>query len=147
MLSSIGPLLEIQTNPTDFARILEISFSVPANPTTGNAVTIGVGVPAALGTMLRVANPIIENTFIADTTGVTIGVDWSIPPTIPTNFLRRWTSGMGGTATAGFEPVKFRFPRGLVMPPSSSIVVWAIAIAAGAAANGCVFDPVVVLDA
>jgi hypothetical protein len=46
---------------------------------------------------------------------------WGTAPTAPTNFLRRVT--LPATIGAG---IIWTFPRGLVIPVSSSIVIWNI---------------------
>lgn len=109
--------LEIRTASTDRPRIMEIGIFMAA----ATASTFGIGRPQAIG--ITPTSPI---TVLAEDTGdpagtVTTALAWATGPTVPLNFFRRIqlpaTIGAGAILT---------FPRGLVIPISSSIIVWNI---------------------
>jgi hypothetical protein len=83
------------------------------------ASTFGLGRPAAIG-----QTPTAPITVLAEDPGdpagtVTTALAWGTGPTAPTNFFRR----ISLPATVG-TGVIWTFPRGLVIPVSSSIVIW-----------------------
>lgn len=85
------------------------------------ATTIGLGRPAAIGiTPTSPVNLLPEdpNDVIADGVAST-AVAWGTGPTIPAAFLRR----ISLPATVG-TGVIWTFPEGLVIPVSSSIILW-----------------------
>lgn len=109
----------IVTPATVRPRLLEVSII----QVTGTAQSIGLGRPATAGTP---TGPVL---FQADDPGdpasVTNGhITWSAQPTAPTIFHRRWNSA----ATIGVGII-WTFPRGLVIPISSSLVSWNITAA------------------
>ena len=121
---------EIRTTATDRPRVMEIGISL----VTAAATVIGIGRPAAIG-----ITPTSPQTVLAEDTGdpvgtVTTAMAWATGPTVPVNFLRRWS--FPGTIGAG---VILTFPRGLVIPISSSIVIWNIL-------GGATLDVNVVID-
>lgn len=91
----------------------------------------GIGRPAAIG-----ITPTSPQTFVDEADGgtahgtygpastVTAAVAWSTGPTVPANFNRRFACP--ASIGAGFVET---FPRGLLIPVSSSIVVWILATA------------------
>lgn len=108
---------EIRTTSTDRPRIYEIGVSV----TAATASIFGIGRPAAIG-----ISPTSPQTVLAEDSGdpvgtVTAAVAWGTPPTVPVNFFRRF-----GIPAAIGNQIILTFPRGLVIPVSSSIVVWNI---------------------
>jgi hypothetical protein len=112
---------EIRTSANVRARIMEIGIFLNA----ATASIVGLGRPAAIG--LTPTSPV---DFLpedpADTTvsgAVQSALAWSTGPTVPTNFLRR----IGLPATIG-TGIIWTFPRGLVIPVSSSIVLWNLAL-------------------
>lgn len=112
--------LEIRTTSTDRPRIMEIGIS----QNTAVAGVYGIGRPQAIG-----VTPTTPVTVLAEDTGdpagtVTTALAWGTGPTVPLNFFRRVTC----PATIG-AGVIWTFPRGLIIPVSSSIVVWIIATA------------------
>lgn len=108
---------EIRTAATDRPKILEIGISLAA----ATSSTFGLGRPQAIG-----VTPTSPITVMAEDTGdpvgtVTTAVAWGTGPTVPVNFFRRIT--LPATIGAG---IIWTFPRGLVIPVSSSIVIWNI---------------------
>lgn len=108
--------LEIRTASTDRPRVMEIGI-------TNNAATTGVfglGRPQAIGvTPVNVA-------FLAEDTGdpastINGSLSWGTGPTVPLNFFRRVS--LPNLVGAG---IVWTFPRGLLIPISSSIVLWNI---------------------
>lgn len=117
--SAAAASLEVRTNASLRARLLEVGL-------TQNAATAGVyglGRPAAIG-----ITPTTPVTLLGDdsndTATVTTALAWGTGPTVPTAFFRRVTC----PATVG-AGVLWIFPRGIIIPVSSSVVVWIIATA------------------
>lgn len=112
--------LEIRTTAAVRAAILEMSII----QATGTAQSLGFGRPQALG-----VTPGGTSTPIRDEPGspvcvTTTALSWGTSPTVPLVFARRWNSA----ATIGVG-VYWTFPRGFVVPVSSSVVVWNITTA------------------
>jgi hypothetical protein len=112
---------EIRTSANVRARLMEIGFFLNA----ATASTIGLGRPAAIG-----VTPTSPVDFLpedpADTTvaaQVQSALAWTTGPTASTNFLRKIVL----PATIG-NGVIWTFPRGIVIPVSSSIVLWNLAL-------------------
>ena len=120
---------ECRTASTPRAKILELSFITA----TGTAQTIGLGRPQAIGSVP------VNVAFQADDPGdaastVNGALSWTTSPTVPLIFHRRWN----GAATIGVGIV-WTFPRGLVIPVSSSVVLWNITTTVAADVN-CAVD-------
>lgn len=139
-----GPLLEIQTSPTDFVVVTEIILGklVGKSGTGNTSFVIGVGRPAAIGVGI---NP---NSFLYNDKGnstsppsASIYTWWTKPPTIPANFLRRFTLQL---ALGQPQIPSFFFGRGIKIQPSSSLVVWLITSAN--ATGVCLIEPSIGLD-
>lgn len=112
--------LEIRTTAAVRAAILEISII----QVTGTAQSLGFGRPQAIG-----VTPGGTSTFIRDEPGApvcvtTTALSWATSPTVPLVFARRWNSA----ATIGVGII-WTFPRGFVIPVSSSAVIWNITTA------------------
>lgn len=112
--------LEVRTTAAVRATVLEVSM-VQA---TGTAQSLGFGRPQAIG-----VTPGGTSTFIRDEPGApvcvtTTALSWATSPTVPLVFARRWNSA----ATIGVGVI-WTFPRGFVVPVSSSVVVWNITAA------------------
>jgi hypothetical protein len=129
-VTSANACFEIRTTSTDRGFVLEIDISLA----TGVATVIGIGRPAAIG-----VTPTSPKTVLPEDPGnpagtVTTAVAWGTGPTVPANFLRRWSF----PATIG-SGVLLTFPLGLVIPVSSSLVLWNIT-------GGATLDVSVVVD-
>lgn len=111
------------------AKVLEISII----QATGTAQSLGLGRPGALG--VTPVNVLFQADDPGDPASVMNGsLSWATSPTAPTIFHRRWNSA----ATIGVGIV-WTFPRGLIIPISSSLVVWNITTAVACDVN-CVVD-------
>lgn len=109
--------LEVRTTAAVRATILELSI-VQA---TATAQSLGFGRPQAIG-----VTPGGTATLIRDEPGspvcvTTTALSWGTSPTVPLVFARRWN----GAATIGVGII-LTFPRGFIIPVSSSAVVWNI---------------------
>jgi hypothetical protein len=116
--TSAAAAWEIYTAATDRAYILEFQIFMAA----ATASTYGLGRPAAIG-----QSPTSPVTLLQEDPGNPAGtvksaLAWGTGPTAPTAFHRR----IGLPATIG-TGVIWTFPRGLVIPISSSMVLWNIA--------------------
>jgi hypothetical protein len=110
--------LEARTAATDRAAVIEIGITIAA----ATASTFGIGRPQAIGvTPTSPVTVLAEDP--ADPAGtVQTALAWGTGPTVPVSFFRR--AALPATIGAGFI---FTFPRGLVIPISSSIVLWNLA--------------------
>jgi len=129
-VASGSAALEIRTAATDRPRVMQINLFLAA----ATASTFGIGRPAAIG-----VTPTTPKTVLADDPADPVGtvqtaLAWATPPTSPVEFLER----IALPATIG-SGIIWTFPRGLVIPVSSSLVIWNLA------ANG-VADITVVID-
>ena len=107
------------------AKIYEIGITLAA----ATVSTFGLGRPAAKGvTPTSPVNFQVEDPNDILASGVVqSALAWGTDPTIPANFFRR----MSLPATVGVGVI-WSFPKGLVIPVSSSIVIWnlsAVAVA------------------
>lgn len=106
--------IELRTTAGVIARVLECSI-VQA---TGAAQSLGLGRPNAVG-----VTPGTTSTFQRDNSAdpacvTTASLTWGTSPTAPTSYHRRWNSA----ATIGVGII-WTFPRGLIVPVSSSLVI------------------------
>jgi hypothetical protein len=111
---------EIRTTANARANILEVGLS----QNTAVAGVYGLGRPAAIG-----ITPTTPQTFLAEDAAeaastITACVQWGTGPTSPVNFFRR----VSCPATIG-AGVIWTFPRGLIIPVSSSLIIWILATA------------------
>lgn len=121
--------VEYRTPATVRAKVLELSFITA----TGTAQSIGLGRPQALG--VTPVNVLFQRDEPSDPPSVTNGsLSWGTSPTVPLIFHRRWN----GAATVGVGII-WTFPRGLVIPVSSALVIWNITTTVAADVN-CVVD-------
>lgn len=107
---------EIRSAATDRPRLLALGVTLAA----ATASIFGVGRPAAIG-----VTPTSPVTFLpedsAEPTGTTTSaLAWGTGPTVPTNFLARagLPAAIGNTYVFDFGP------NGILIPVSSSIVLW-----------------------
>jgi hypothetical protein len=124
--------LELRTVAAIAPILIEQSFIVQG---AGTALSIGLGTPAARG--VTPVNTLFQRdypaTSVAPPSTTNGALAWATSPTAPTTFSRRWSCG----AVTGVGIV-WVFPRGLVIPPSSSIVVWNITATVAADTNSIV---------
>ena len=110
-------------------KVLEVSY-ISAGAT---AQSIGLGRPQAIG--ITPVNVAFQNDDPADVASVMNGsLSWGTSPTVPLIYHRRWN----GAATIGVGVV-WTFPRGLVIPISSSLVLWNITTTVASDVN-CICD-------
>lgn len=120
--------LEVRASASKRAAILEVGFTATAsNSTLGCAVGLGrcpiMGVNPTSPVTVLPSNP-------ADQAGtVQVATAWGTPPTVPDKFLRRVHAN---SASPGIGAV-WTFPRGLVLPVSSSVALYALTSAVGLA--------------
>jgi hypothetical protein len=109
--------------------VLEISII----QVTGTAQSLGLGRPGAIG--VTPVNVLFQADDPGDPASTMNGsLSWGTSPTAPTIYHRRWNSA----ATIGVGIV-WTFPRGLVIPISSSLIVSNISTAVACDIN-CVID-------
>lgn len=107
---------ELRSSSTDRLYVREIGITLAA----ATATTLGLGRPAAIG-----VTPTSPVTVLPMDTGDpagtgTVALAWGTGPTIPTQFLRR----IGLPATIGAGIIWTFSDRGLVVPVSSSLILW-----------------------
>ena len=110
--------IELRTTSTNRATVYEIGIFLAA----ATASTFGLGRPGTNG--ITPSSPI---TGLAEDSGAPAGtaqtaLAWVTGPVIPPNVFRR----IGLPATVG-TGVIWTFPRGLIVPVSSTIVIWNLA--------------------
>lgn len=118
-LTAANASCSLVTPATVRAKVLEVSVI----QATGTAMSLGLARPASAGTP---TGPVaFQPDDPGDPASVIVGhITWSVQPGTPTIFHRRWNSA----ATIGLGIV-WSFPRGLVVPISSSLVMWNISTA------------------
>ena len=113
-----NPCLEIRSGTGERPRIFEIGITINA----ATASVFDLGRPAAIGiTPTTPVDLLQEDPADVTTTTVETALAWATAPTVPTAFLRR----VSLPATIG-SGIVWSFPAGLVIPVSSSLVVWNI---------------------
>lgn len=113
-----NPCFEIRSGAGERPRIFEIGITINA----ATASVFGLGRPAAIGvTPTTPVDLLQEDPAEVATTTVETALAWATPPTVPAAFFRRVS--LPATIGAG---IVWSFPAGLVIPVSSSIVVWNI---------------------
>ena len=112
---------ELRTSANTRAYVQEIGVFLNA----ATASTFGIGRPAAIGVTPTTpvdllpedsANPVVAGL-------VQSALAWTTGPTVPASFLRR----ISLPATVGMGII-WTFPKGLVIPASSSLVLWNLAL-------------------
>jgi len=114
------PCWEILTGSTPGrVKVFEIGITLAA----ATASTFGLGRPAAIGiTPTSPVNFQVEDPNDVLASGVVrSALAWGTDPTVPANYFRR----ISLPATVG-TGVIWTFPQGLVIPVSSSLIVWNI---------------------
>lgn len=112
---------ELRTTSTDRARLMELGIFLAG----ATASTFGLGRPQAIG-----VTPTSPQTFLGEDSAepaatLTSALAWGTGPTVPVNFLRR----ISLPATVG-TGVIWTFPRGILIPVSSSLILWNISATA-----------------
>lgn len=107
---------EARTTSAVRATVLEVSIIA----TAATAQSFGLGRPQAIG-----VTPTSPVAFQRDEPGApvcvtTTALAWATSPTVPLVYHRRWNSAAAGGG------IIWTFPRGLVIPVSSSVVLWNI---------------------
>jgi hypothetical protein len=127
--TSAQACVEWRTPSTVRPKVLEVSIIAA----TGTVQSLGLGRPQAIG--VTPVNVLFQADDPGDPASVMNGsLSWATSPTPPLIFHRRWN----GAATIGVGIV-WTFPRGLVIPISSSLVVWNISTSIANDVN-CVID-------
>lgn len=112
-----NPNLELRTAATDRLALMELGWYMAA----ATASTIGLGRPQAIGITPTSPQTVLAED-VADPVGTaTTALAWGTAPTVPLNFFRRLQ--LPATIGAGITLV---FPRGIIVPVSSSIITWNI---------------------
>jgi hypothetical protein len=106
---------ELRTAATDRAYVEEIGIFIAA----ATASTFGIGRPAAIGVTPTAPITLLPYD-IGDPMTATIAIAWGTGPTIPANFMRRISIP---AAIGNGIILQFAFP-GLVIPVSSSLIIW-----------------------
>jgi hypothetical protein len=109
--------LEIRTGAADRPRIMEIGISINA----ATASVFGLGRPAAIGITPTAPVTVPGEDPIDTFSTVQTALAWGTGPTAPVLFFRRIS--LPATVGAG---VIWTFPAGLLISPSSSMVIWNI---------------------
>lgn len=116
---------EIRTAAADRPRLLEFSYIGSA----AAALSIGIGLAQTIG--VTPTQSLFQRDDPADPASITQGATaWVTSPTVPLIYARRWN----GTNVIGVGTI-FAFPRGLVIPVSSSLVCWNITTTIAADVN------------
>jgi hypothetical protein len=116
-VTTAAACFEIRTTSTVPVRVWQIDITL----VTAAATVIGIGRPAAIG-----VTPTSPKTVIAEESSTQIGVTttavaWGTGPTVPANYHRRYS--FAGTIGNG---AICRFDNGLLIPVSSSLILWNI---------------------
>lgn len=140
-----GPIIEIQSSATDYLILTELSVA-QAVFTAANTAVYGLGFSSSAGVGFGAQTVIFEDSGNNSAKSVaSLFCSWTKFPGIPTNFLRRRTAiTQGATAANNSYPIIWRFPNGLKLNPSSSLVLWLITVTG---ANASTYhDVTVVVD-
>lgn len=111
-------------------KILDVSFIVQG---TGTAQSIGFGRSPAVG-LTPVTSLFTRDNPEEPASTTTGALSWALSPTTPLIYLRRWSSA----ATIGVGVI-WLFPRGLLLPVSSSVQIQNITTTVAADVN-CIID-------
>jgi hypothetical protein len=113
--TSAVAMAELRTSSSKRVKVLEIHVVMAA----ATASVFGIGRPAAIGITPTTPINLISEEPSDPTATSTTALAWATPPTVPANFFRR----INLPATIGAGQI-LTFPRGLIIPISSSIVLW-----------------------
>ena len=113
-----GAVFDIRTSSTDYALLLSLELTTIG--ASGSAISLGIGTPASIG-VAKPSGIVLLAEDASKPPNVSVGIDWTTPPTSPAKFLRRMSIvGSSNTTT------RYVFPEGLKIAPGSSMVLWAI---------------------
>jgi hypothetical protein len=116
-----SPVLEIVPVPSVSAKLVEVTFSMEVL-ITAQVTVLGIGAPQVAG-LVPIDNRFLQAEFLGPAGLIQVATDWQVPPTSPVNFFRRINIlGAAGNAGRGI----FRFPQGLRILPTQTLVVWCI---------------------
>jgi hypothetical protein len=133
-ITTAAACFEIRTASTQRAIIKSVTISL----VTAAATVIGVGRPAAIGVTPTSPKTVLPYDTGAPTGNTTTAVAWATGPTVPANFLGRFS--FPATIGSGVMiPYEYRDTNGIIIPVSSSLVLWNIL-------GGATLDVTVVLD-
>jgi len=142
---SAQPIFELQAGATVYPVITEIILEVQPNNAASTTV-VGIGTPATQGTSRFNSGLVQEDLALTSTLpGLSLITQWTVLPTIPTTYIRRGIVRAFATATVIPRPLRFLFPRGLKMNPSTSIAGWLISTDSNWT-GGLMFDVFVGID-
>lgn len=120
---------ELRSAAAGRPKVLEISVI----QATATAQSLGLGRPQALG--ITPVNVLFQGDDPGDPASVmNASLSWGTSPTVPLIFHRRWNSA----ALIG-QGIIWTFPRGLILPISSALVLWNITTAVAVDIN-CALD-------
>jgi len=123
-VGSGSPTLEFYTGAADYRfRLVELGIGI----TTQTLTPVGLGVPAVAGITPTTPVTLLSETAADGETGtLKLALAWATPPTSPTYWYRRATLGLVS------DELVWRWPsgQGLLMAPSSSLVLWLFAASA-----------------
>lgn len=124
-------LFELIAGPTDQPVITEVYVAI-GTPTGSVVACAGIGVPTAQGIGPIAGNQGPSSNYRGDNahpTALILANMWQVQPTPPARYFRRISSSSSGP---GSIPIIFRFPRGLKLMPSTSLIInLPVALAAG----------------
>ena len=122
-----SPMLQIVAPATGRPRVMEIVVNFISSQSS--TITFGLGRPATQGTPATGRSQVLKPEGPADADSlVTLVNEWAVPPTAPTNFFRRYTFRQ----LAAQCYTEMQFERGLLIPVSSSLILWVISVTATA---------------
>ena len=116
------PLLGLLTGPTDYANISEIIVNCVSSNHAINVPTLYVMAIGDTGTYRKssLAQMARGDGGSSDMLpGIFLVNQWTVKPTLPTSYLRRFIGTYAGTTTRTMT-----FPRGLKLAPSTALILW-----------------------
>ncbi len=103
--------------PEERAALVALEISL----VTAATVTLGLGRPAAIG-ITPTSPQLVQALNSTDSAGTTAtAMAWGTGPTVPAQFLKRWTFILAGPQT-----IHYQFVRPIIIPASGSLVLWNI---------------------
>ncbi|MDI9847383.1 hypothetical protein QM467_04820 [Rhodoblastus sp. 17X3] len=115
------PLFDIRTSATDYAILKMLELEIDAASGTA-AISFGLATPSALGAALPSGIPMIGED-AATAPNISIATNWSVVPTMPAAFFRRFTIG----SNLENASARLLFPEGIKIAKNSALSLWVIA--------------------